>query len=124
MRPDREGAGREDMEVVEVALETYGPNVWLTYDHIEANATHHFIWDPIGWDPSDGWVWTFTAYPYPSSWEFPEPTTSVEVTEAYFLRKGQELGAAANETQFNVVVHNNGQHPANYYVLGYGIRNH
>ena len=110
-------------EVAEVAQQTFGPTQFVTAGYIQPNRDKAFFWDPIGWDPSDGWVWTIAAYPYSSSVEFPSPTASVEITEFYFLRKGQELGPDANETQFNFVVHNNGQSPATYYVLVYGIRN-
>ncbi len=103
-------------------MQTTGPSVILS-DYLQPNETHHFFWD-LSSDPSSypGWVWTFTAYPYSSSPEFPALTSSVEIREVYFLRKGQELGTAWNELQLNIVVRNNGEHPVSYELLQYGVR--
>lgn len=103
-------------------VQTFGPSVMLSYDYLPPNHTHQFFWDFLGWDPSSyQMAWTFTAYPDPFPSEFPELTGSVEITEVYWLRKGQELGDAANEVQLNMVFHNNGDQPVSYFMVGYAV---
>jgi hypothetical protein len=89
---------------------------FVEYATIAPGQVHHWFFDPLGWSPV-GWIWTFNAFPY---YNPAEPTRMVEITEAYFITKGNDV-QGSGEMQFNVVIRNNGPNDATYFLVGAAI---
>lgn len=89
---------------------------FLEYAVINPGNEQHWFFDPIGWSPI-GWIWTFNAIPFYNS---QEPTRMVEITESYFITKGNDV-QGSGEMQFNIVVRNNGPNYATYFLVAAAI---